>query len=90
MHFPEGSVGPAAVQAGGEAGYLLAWQSFVLGFWGTREKSGESDCPPPHLCFLWVTDTKSAHRTPSVVLRVLPEWTVSAQYTRERWLPGEA
>lgn len=36
-------MGPAAVQTEGEAGYLLAWQSFVLSFWGTRGKS--RSCP---------------------------------------------
>lgn len=70
MHFPERSVGPAAAQAGGEAGYLLAWQSFVLGFWGTREKSGESDCPPP----LSLSPMLSVgERTPRV-LTELPQW----------------
>lgn len=59
-------MGPAAVQAGGEAGYLLAWQSFVLGFWGTREKSGESDCPPLTYAFV-------GERTPRV-LTELPQW----------------
>ena len=74
LHFPKGSVGPAAVQTGGEAGYLLTWQSFVLGFWGTRGKS--RSCPLGSQIALSLSPMLSVGEWTPRVLTELPQWCI--------------